>query len=67
MLYVVNYANGEPYESYRKINTRTAKWFGKADRVIEYSSKDIPQSYKEVYKDILHISAGMDFGYGNHT
>lgn len=58
MLYVVNYANGEPYESYRKINTRTAKWFGKADRVIEYSSKDIPQSYKEAYKDIFAYKRG---------
>lgn len=58
MLYVVNYANGEPYESYRKINTRTAKWFGKADRVIEYSSKDIPQSYKEVYKNIFAYKRG---------
>ena len=53
MLYVVNYADGKPYESYRKINSRTAKWFGKADKVIEYSSKDIPQSYKDAHKEIF--------------
>ncbi len=58
MLYVVNYANGEPYESYRKINTRTAKWLGKGDRVIEYSSKDISQSYKEAHRDIFAYKRG---------
>lgn len=58
MLYVVNYADGEPYESYRKINSRTAKWFGKADKVIEYSSKDIPQSYKDAHKEIFAYKRG---------
>lgn len=58
MLYVVNYADGKPYESYRKINSRTAKWFGKADKVIEYSSKDIPQSYKDAHKEIFSYKRG---------
>lgn len=59
MLYVVNYADGKPYESYRKINSRTAKWFGKADKVIEYSSKDIPQSYKDAHKEIFSYKRGV--------
>jgi len=58
MLYVVNYANGEPYESFRKINSRIAKWFGKADEVIEYSIDDIPQSYKEAHADIFKYKRG---------
>lgn len=58
MLYVVNYANGEPYESFRKINTKTAYRFGKADKVIEYSEADIPQSYKDEHKDIFAYKRG---------
>lgn len=58
MIYVVNYADGEPYESYRRINSQTAKWFGKADKIIEYSSKDIPQSYKETHKEIFSYKRG---------
>lgn len=58
MLYVVNYANGEPYESYRRINSRTARWFGKADKVIEYSDANIPQSYKDKHKEIFAYKRG---------
>ena len=58
MIYVINYADGEPYESFRRINTKTAYRFGKADKVIEYSSKDIPQSYKEQHKEIFAYKRG---------
>lgn len=58
MIYVLNYADGEPYESFRKINTKTAYRFGKADRVLEYSSKDIPEEYKELHKDIFAHKRG---------
>lgn len=58
MIYVINYADGEPYESFRKINTKTAYRFGKADKVIEFSSKDIPQSYKDEHKDIFAYKRG---------
>ena len=58
MIYVINYADGEPYESFRKINTKTAYQFGKANKVIEYSSKDIPQSYKEQHKEIFAYKRG---------
>lgn len=58
MLYVLNYADGEPFKSYQKINTKTSKWFGKADEVIEYSSKDIPQSYKDAHSNIFKYKRG---------
>lgn len=58
MLYVINYADGEPYESYRKINTKTAYKFGKADVVLEYSSIDVPQSYKNLHKEIFEYKRG---------
>lgn len=58
MIYVLNYADGEPYESFRKINTKSAYKYGKADKVLEYSSKDIPQSYKNKYKDIFAYKRG---------
>lgn len=58
MLYVVNYADGEPYESFRKINTRTAYWLGKADKVIEYSRKDIDKEYIDDHKVIFSYKRG---------
>ena len=58
MIYVVNYADGEPYEGFRKINTRTAYWFGRADKVIEYSKKDIDQNYVEEHKKIFSYKRG---------
>lgn len=58
MIYVLNYADGEPYESFRKINSKTAYRFGKADKVIECTSKDIPQSYKDEHKNIFAYKRG---------
>ncbi len=58
MIYVVNYANGEPYEKYRKINTKTAYFLGKADKVIEFSKEDIPKSYREGHKNIFSYKRG---------
>ena len=58
MLCVVNYASGEPFESYRRICSWTAKWFGRANKVFEYSSDDIPISYKEKHAKIFAYSRG---------
>lgn len=58
MLYVVNYAFGEPFESYRRISSRTAKWFGKADKVFEYTASDITQSYKKKHEKIFAYKRG---------
>lgn len=58
MLYVINYASAEPYESYRHINTITAKWLGKADAVIEFSSSDIPEGYRTAHMNIFKHQRG---------
>ncbi|MCQ2217094.1 MAG: hypothetical protein MJZ33_01255 [Paludibacteraceae bacterium] len=58
MIYVVNYADGEPYDSLRRVNTKTAYLFGKADHVLEYSSEDIPKSYKEEHKEVFLYKRG---------
>ena len=58
MLYVVNYANGEPYESFRRVNTKSAYVFGRADKVFEYSSSDIPSDYKSLHKNIFSYKRG---------
>ena len=57
-LTVINFADGEPYEYYQKINTKTAYKLGNADSVVEYHSKDIPTEYKEVHKDIFSYKLG---------
>lgn len=58
MIYVVNYADGEPYEAYRKICSYTAKAIGKADSVIEYSKNDISSDFKEKNKAIFNYKRG---------
>lgn len=58
MITSINFANGYPYERFRKYNSFTAKWFGKVDRVIEYSKDDIPDSYITAHKEIFAESRG---------
>lgn len=65
MLVVINYANGTPYEDFRKWNTWSAKHFGMADDVWEYSEKEISVQYKKDTNRFLHINVVQDCGYGN--
>lgn len=58
MLTIINYADGMPYENFRRWSSFTAKHIGKADRIIKYSSKDVPQSYKNFHKDIFSYKQG---------
>lgn len=58
MLVVANYANGEPFESFRKYNTKSAYKYGKVDKVLEYKYSDIPQSYIESHKNIFAYTRG---------
>ena len=58
MIYVINYADGEPYESFRKINTRTAYRFGKADKVIEYSTSDVSEEFRAKNANIFAYKRG---------
>lgn len=58
MLYVINYADGQPYEKYRYFCTRSAYIIGHADKVIEFTKSDIPTSYIEKHKDIFSYKRG---------
>lgn len=58
MLVVINYANGTPYEDFRKWNTWSAKHFGRADDVWEYSEKDISTQYKKEHEQIFSYKRG---------
>ena len=58
MLTVINFADGEPFERYRWYCSFTAKFVGKADKVIEYRMSDIPLSYKQQYKNIFSYTRG---------
>lgn len=58
MLYVVNYADGTPYELFRKECTKSAYWLGRADKVIEYTRSDIPASYINANKRIFSYQRG---------
>lgn len=59
MITLINFANGQPYERFRKYNSWTARWFGKVDKVIEYTIDDIPQAYLNVHKDIFAEKRGV--------
>ncbi len=58
MLYVISYAKGQPFEKYQVVNARTAKFVGRGDRVIPYSSGDIPEEYKKKHNDIFKYERG---------
>lgn len=58
MLYVINYADGQPYKKYQEYNTWSAKHIGKADRIIQYSTDDIDKEYKEKHKNIFAYERG---------
>lgn len=59
MVVVINFAQGEPYEKFRNFCSKTAMWFGKADKVIEYRYDDIPKSYRNKHKDIFAYKRGV--------
>lgn len=59
MIYLINYGN-KPYAKMQKFQSYTAKRFGKVDRVIEYSDKDILKdtTFYNANKKILSIKKG---------
>lgn len=57
MLYVINYAD-EKYEMARKMNTKSAYFRGKCDRVIEYSPASIDLDFRNKNKVILDNERG---------
>lgn len=54
---LINYADSK-YESARKWNTRTGRWFGKFDKIYEFKPEDIEPSFKEAHKDIFAYERG---------
>ena len=58
MITVLNFANGQPYERYRKFCSLSAKWIGKADKIVECRFEDIPDAYKEKHKEIFNNKRG---------
>ena len=53
MIYVLNFAN-ELYNSQQQACTESAYRYGKVDKVIEYSEKDLPDSF---FKDNPKITS----------
>jgi len=51
-LVAVNYSD-ENFRKSRKLNTKTAKWFGGMDEVFEFSPEDIDRDFHEANKSIL--------------
>ena len=58
MIYAINYANGEPFESFRAANTSSAYSKGKVDKVIEYTIKDIDDDYIKEHQTIFDYKRG---------
>lgn len=57
MILAINYSD-ENFKKKQKYNTKTAYKKGKADRVIEYSPKDIDEKFYEKHKEILDEKRG---------
>jgi len=57
-VYVINYADGEVFERNQKYCSWSAKYIGRADKVIEFSSKDIPDSYRKKNASIFQYKRG---------
>lgn len=58
MIVCINYADAK-FQDSRSFNTKTAYEKGKADKVIEYSLKDIDDLFKEKNKSILSYKRGV--------
>jgi hypothetical protein len=59
MIVCINYADAK-FQDSRSFNTKTAYEKGKADKVIEYSLKDIDDLFKEKNKSILSYKRIFD-------
>lgn len=57
MIYLINYAN-DVFASKQKMNSFTAKFFGKVDKVKNYSPSDLDEVFYEKNKSILNQNKG---------
>lgn len=60
MLYVINYAN-KKYRRAQKLNSKTAKKYGKANKVIEYGQADIDDKFYNKNKKIFSYTKGNGY------
>lgn len=54
---LINYADSK-YETARKWNSRTGRWFGKFDKIYEFKPEDIDDEFRKAHIDILSIKRG---------
>lgn len=54
---LINYADSK-YESARKWNSRTGRWFGRFDKVCEFKPVDIDSRFNDAHKDIFSYERG---------
>lgn len=57
MLYIINFADAK-YEKIRKLNSFTARYIAKADRIIEYRFEDIDSDFFNENSEIFKIKRG---------
>ena len=57
MIYAINYANSS-FKKKQKINSFSAKYVGKVDKVISYSNSDIDSSFYKLNEKILSVPRG---------
>ena len=60
MIIAINYSN-EDYAKAKKINSFTAKLFGRVDKVISYGPSDIDKEFKNKYSEILSEKRGNGY------
>ena len=60
MLYIINFADAK-YEKIRKLNSFTARYIAKADRIIEYRFEDIDSDFFNENSEIFKIKYAKRF------
>ena len=57
MIVAINYSN-DKFKEQQKYNTLTTYKYGKVDKVIEYSPKDLDNQFREENKELLQVKRG---------
>ena len=60
MIIAINYSN-EDYAQAKKLNSFTAKVFGRVNKVISYGPSDIDKEFKDKYSEILSAKRGNGY------
>lgn len=57
MYILINYADAK-YEKVRRLNSRTARWFGCFDKIYEFKPEDMDSEFRTAHKEILSYKRG---------